>query len=697
MAKMLEKLNRVKDKAIHFIKMEMTTKVLIFIGLFLAILSIFLISMAPQRYDLKVGDIAGEDIYAPSDIVDKTATNIKIKAAEEAVQAVYKVDRTVQIDIQKKIQTFFEILTEIKDMPVPEPDTSAAEKLQLMQKQSNIALSEEDFKLLLNAENAELVKLKDKILYITNQLMNETIQVELLNKKREEIEEFFKNLTDKSKLNKLGANIAIIIIRPNMFYDEASTEVFREEARMNVEPVIIKRDSKIIAKGQGITAHQLSLLEAYGLLNNAKNNSVATRLYTGYALSILAGLIILGMYCYLFDRKLWSNNSQLFLIGLIVLLSLIASVGAKNISGYLILLPAFSMIMSIMVQPRAAIVTNTISAVYISMITGLDVKVLIIMLLGGIAGLMMVHKTHHRSTIVLAGLVVSLISAAIIISFGIVNNLGAKEILTNAIFGFVGGILSSVLTIGTLPFLEATFDIITPIKLLELSNPNQPLLRRLLIEAPGTYYHSILVGNLSEAAAEEIGANSLLCRIGAYYHDIGKLKRPYFFKENQITKDNPHDKITPNLSTLIITSHVKDGIDLALKNKLPSSVISIIREHHGNTLVAYFYHKALNSEMTDPVTEDKFRYSFPKPQTKEAAIVMLADSVEAYIRSLSEPTQHQVELGVRKIIKDKLQDEQLNESDLTLKDLDRVAKAFVKVLAGIFHDRIEYPENLKEI
>jgi cyclic-di-AMP phosphodiesterase PgpH len=175
------------------------------------------------------------------------------------------------------------------------------------------------------------------------------------------------------------------------------------------------------------------------------------------------------------------------------------------------------------------------------------------------------------------------------------------------------------------------------------------------------------------------------------------LKRPYFFKENQITKDNPHDKITPNLSALIITSHVKNGIELATKYKLPSSIIDIIREHHGNTLVAYFYHKALNNDAVDTITEEKFRYSFPRPQSKEAAIVMLADSVEAYIRSLSEPTQHQVEQGVKKIIKEKLLDDQLDESDITLRDLDKVAKAFVKVLAGIFHERIEYPENLKDI
>lgn len=693
MAKRLEKLNSIWNKIKYFIKIDTTTKSLIFIGLFLAILSIFLISTAPQRYNISVGDVAVEDIYAPSDLVDKTATEIKMRAAEEAVQAVYKLDRTVQIEIRKKIETFFALLTEIKN----KVDIDDNQRVQLMIQQSNIALNQDDYSTLIKADAAELNKLKDKILYITDQLLNENIEESKLNDKREAIKEFFDNLPDNSKLNKLGADLAIIIIRPNMFYDEATTSAQREEARENVEEVIIKKDFKIITKGQEVTAHQIGLLEAFGLLDNGKNGIIAFRLYAGYSLSIIAGLFILGLYCFFFAKKQWANNSELFLIGLIILLSLIAAAGAKNISVYLILLPAFSMVISIMIQPKIAIITNIISAVFIAMISGLNAAVLVSMLIAGIAGALLVHKTHHRGTIVLAGLVVSIISVMIIISFGLIYNSDTRVMLTNAIFGFVGGILSAVLTIGTLPFLEATFDIITPIKLLEMSNPNQPLLRRLLIEAPGTYYHSILVGNLAEAAADEIGANALLCRIGAYYHDIGKLKRPYFFKENQITKDNPHDKITPNLSTLIITSHIKDGIELATKSKLPSSVIDIIREHHGNTLVAYFYHKALNSEVAEGVTEEKFRYNFPRPQSKEAAIVMLADSVEAYIRSLSEPTQHQVEQGVKKIIKDKLQDDQLDESDITLKDLDKVAKAFVKVLAGIFHDRIEYPENLKDI
>ena len=693
MVKKLEKLQRIGGKIKYFIKIDMTTKSLIFIGLFLAILSILLISTAPQRYDIIVGDIAVEDIFAPSDLVDKTATEVKMKAAEEAVQAIYKLDRTVQIDIQKKIENFFNLLTEIKG----KTDIDENQMLQLLVQQSNIGLDQSNYKVLLKADTGDLNKLRDKILYITNQLLNENIEEAKINDKREAIKEFFDNLPDDSNLNKLGSDIAIIIIKPNMFYDEATTSAQREVARDNVEEVIIKKDSQIITKGQEVTAHQIELLESFGLLDNGRSKIVAFRQYAGYSMSIIVGLFILGLYCYLYAKKQWENNGDLLLIGLAIILSLVAAAGAKSISIYLILLPAFTMVISIMIQPKIAIITNTISAVFISMITGINATVLVAMLIAGIAGALLVYKTHHRSTIVLAGLAVSIISVMIIISFGLLYNSDTRVMLTNAVFGFVGGILSAVLTIGTLPFFEAAFDIITPIKLLELSNPNQPLLRRLLIEASGTYYHSILVGNLAEAAAEEIGANSLLCRIGAYYHDIGKLKRPYFFKENQITKDNPHNKITANLSTLIITSHVKDGIDLATKSKLPSSIINIIREHHGNTLVAYFYHKALNSEAADTITEEKFRYNFPRPQSKEAAIVMLADSVEAYIRSLSEPTQHQVELGVKKIIKEKLQDDQLDESDITLRDLDKVAKAFVKVLAGIFHERIEYPENLKDI
>ena len=248
-----------------------------------------------------------------------------------------------------------------------------------------------------------------------------------------------------------------------------------------------------------------------------------------------------------------------------------------------------------------------------------------------------------------------------------------------------------VLTIGLLPFFESVFSIVTPLKLLEISNPNHPLLKKLLIEAPGTYHHSLMVGNLAEIATEDLGGNALLARAGAYFHDVGKLKRPDLFKENQLS-ENPHDRMTPNLSTVIITSHTNDGVEIATKYKIPLVIKDIIKQHHGTTLVAYFYHKALKLNNGEEIKQESFRYAGPKPQTKEAAIVMLADSVEAAVRSMTEKTEDKIQTLIKKIIKDKLDDGQLDKCQLTLADLDTVANSFMRVLSGYFHAREQYPE-----
>lgn len=674
-------------------KSSTTIRVVLIVCLFIALFSLFFLNVAPQRYRLKVGEISGEDIYAPSDIVDKSATELRRKEAEESVQPIYKLDLTVQIDIEKKIDNFFLLLDSVKN----NEELDREQKLAALEQGSNISLGNSLYNTLLSSSEADLNTLRDNISYINNQMLSGRITEQQLNDKRSEIRNFFMNLPKKSKLNEIGADIAVMTLRPNMYYDEQTTLERKQNEKDKVEEVVIRKGTIIVNKGKEVTSQQIQLLSDYGLLYESDNEKFDFQFYMGYGIIISVCLIILGIYLRSLDRKLWDSNSTIFLISLIAVMALIITVVASNISGYLIVLPAGAMLVSILVSPRIAIMTNIMMSILAGFLGGFDLPIVAIMILTGTLGAGMVSRTHHRSTIILAGLAISLISILIILSVGILSYEDIYTMLYNGMYGAIGGVLSAVLTIGMLPFFESTFDIITPVKLLELSNPNQPILRRLLIEAPGTYYHSILVGNLAEAAAEDIGANPLLCRVGAYYHDIGKLKRPYFFKENQITQDNPHDKITPNLSALVITSHVKDGVEIAGKSKLPSSVVQIIEEHHGNTLVAYFYHKALNAEGAEAVEENKFRYPFRRPQTKEAAIVMLADSVEAYIRSLTEPTQEQVEQGVRKIIKDKLNDAQLDCCDLTLKDLETVGKAFVKVLAGIFHDRIEYPETIKDI
>jgi putative nucleotidyltransferase with HDIG domain len=248
--------------------------------------------------------------------------------------------------------------------------------------------------------------------------------------------------------------------------------------------------------------------------------------------------------------------------------------------------------------------------------------------------------------------------------------------------------------VGVLPYLEDMFGITTTFKLLELANPSQPLLRELQLKAPGTYHHSILVGNLAEAAAEAIGADALLVRVGSYYHDVGKTKRPYFFIENQLGMANQHDRISPRLSALVITAHVKEGLEMAREHKLPAILQEFIATHHGTSLVSYFYHQAVQAEGQRQVQEEHFRYPGPRPRTRETGIVMLADGVEAACRSLKTPTPEQIEQMVRKIVDKRLADGELSEAPLTLKEIEKISAAFIRILTGLFHHRIEYPDQV---
>ncbi|MCG4584489.1 HDIG domain-containing protein, partial [Anaerosalibacter bizertensis] len=369
-----------------------------------------------------------------------------------------------------------------------------------------------------------------------------------------------------------------------------------------------------------------------------------------------------------------------------------------GISPYLMPIATSSMLITLIVNPKLALIVNFILTFLMGMILGVDDSVIATMLVGGSVVAFSVMNSSQRYNIFFNGLILGVAHIITIFSFGLIKNSDALDIVLRSGHGLLNGIFCAILTIGTLPLWENIFEVLTPLKLLELSNPNQPLLRRLLMEAPGTYYHSVMVGNLSEAAAEAIGADSLIARVGAYYHDIGKLKRPYFFKENQFGMDNPHDKLNPTLSTLIITNHTKDGLALGEEYELPQEIKDIIVQHHGETVLTFFYYKASKGKDGENVKLEDFRYKGPKPQTKEAAIIMLADSSEAAVRSIKNPNKGKIEEMVRNIIKDRLEDGQLEDCNLTLKDLSIIANTFSNVLLGIFHDRIEYPKlDIKEV
>lgn len=322
-----------------------------------------------------------------------------------------------------------------------------------------------------------------------------------------------------------------------------------------------------------------------------------------------------------------------------------------------------------MIDVRVSIIFNVILSIVTLLIVGMNnLSFALHLFVTGSLCAIVSHSINNRLQFISHGFLASLISSLFVLSTELVFKMNEAEVLTTSANSFIGTALSFIIAYGTLPVWEYLFDFTTPIRLMELSNPNHPLLKRLLLEAPGTYHHSLIVGNLAEIACEAVGGNYLLARIGAYYHDIGKLKRPFYFKENQIIEEDPHNRITPTLSALIIISHTKDGVEIGKEYRLPRQVLDIIKQHHGTTKVAFFYGKALSQNQQ--VSEEKFRYDGPIPQSKEAAIVMLADSVEAAVRALSSPTPQMIEATIRNVIQEKLLDGQLNNSDLTFKELE---------------------------
>jgi len=370
--------------------------------------------------------------------------------------------------------------------------------------------------------------------------------------------------------------------------------------------------------------------------------------------------------------------------------------------GYIFPAAMGGMLIKILIDEKLAIFMSIIMAICGSILFNegmagtLNFSEGIYILFSAIAGILFLSKKNQRSKILQAGTFAALVNLLTILALMFLPNgqYSGVEYGYYFITALVSGIGSAVLTIGLLPFFEASFGILSTMRLIELSNPNHPLLRKILMEAPGTYHHSVMVANLAESACEAIGANGLLARVGSYYHDIGKTKRPNFFIENQLHLENPHDRLPPDKSANIIIAHVTDGSHILRKYHMPKEIVDIAEQHHGTTLLKFFYHKALQDETA--IKEDDYRYPGPKAQTKESAVVGIADSVEAAVRSLSKPTPELIESLVKKIVADRLQDGQLNECDITLKEIETVSHTLCETLKGIFHSRIEYPEMTKK-
>ncbi len=333
------------------------------------------------------------------------------------------------------------------------------------------------------------------------------------------------------------------------------------------------------------------------------------------------------------------------------------------------------------------------TAVAIASISNSPLLVAALFLVSGMISSFLVYGVRRRSTVIRAGILVGI---AQVISLLLIERFIANQGIETYLILFLNGLVTSIVVLGVLPIFEYLFSTLTNISLLELADFNHPLLQRMVMEAPGTYHHSLVVGNLSEAACRAIGAHSLLARVGSYYHDIGKLNKPGYYSENQSEEFSKHDELSPSMSKMIIMNHVKEGAELARKHRFSQVLIDFIQQHHGNSLVYYFYRRALEKlEEEQEVQEEVFRYPGPKPNTKETAIVLLADSVEAAVRSIKDHTPKKIEETVHKIINNKFIDRQLDECDLTLNDLEKISEVFIRILCGIYHGRAVYPEEAK--
>ena len=492
------------------------------------------------------------------------------------------------------------------------------------------------------------------------------------------------------------------VIVPNLVVDEFATEIARKNAQNSVKPyeVVFQKGDKILFEGEPVTRLKRDALRQAGYNVYQLNWQGLAAIY----IIVFIGTFLFLSYMKFFEKDFMQPRYLSIAAFLSLLIALIGVLIPTGFSPYVIPIPAFLILLSIFTKPRIAFVASVILLSVMSIGYQYNIQYLVAFLLLSILSAIAVSQIRYaeRVDVIKTGFYIGIAGLIIVLSIYILEKCLIEVdnvlLLKNCVYILFNGIFSAVIASGLMPLFESAFKIITPYGLAELGDHNQKLLKRLQMDAPGTYHHSLMVSNLCEAAAEAIGADPILARVGALYHDIGKLKRPLFFVENQsyFLIENPHNKFTPRISKMIITAHPKDGLEIAKEYHLPQVIQNFIIQHHGEGLASYFYNQAVKEEGAENVKEEQFRYPGPKPNSKETAILMIADAVESAVRSLKNPTPEEIEGMINKIIVERLNDGQLSDSSLTLKDIKTIASTFSRILRGMQHNRIKYQENLAE-
>lgn len=660
-------------------------------------------------YDIQLTELSPETIRSAKTIEDTAKTEIDKEHAVEIIEPVYVFKEDIPSHRATFVTTIFDIALEVKKDVNEDGENSLAKQTDrlredlktIVENQQSLTISDAQLHNLLAASKEQLEQARDALATLVEVNLNRPLRKENLVTNRNELEmKIRQQPTISENLMSVAVSIGRAAVVETEILDEEKTAVAKQQARDAVEPTRILQGQIIVQEGEVITREIYRQLELLAMLDN----KVSIKPIIGLVFLILLQMAFLFV---LFDRSkkdLSKKRKDLFVTLIVYTIALVTMKLIGLIAANFDVMLAFvyptamaTMLVRILASEKAASIVTVLTAASAGIIfhegyaAVLQMDAALYILFSGFAALIFMRSFEKRSDILHAVWIVTLVNVVFIAFYLLMSQsgFGFKEISFYLAAAVISGLLSGALTMGLLPYFESAFGLLSTMRLIELSNPNHPLFKKILTETPGTYHHSIMVANLAEAACEAIGADGLLARVGCYYHDVGKTRRPLFFIENQMGT-NPHDSLPAESSAEIIIAHTTDGAELLRKHKMPQEIIDICLQHHGTSLLKYFLFKA--KEEGKQLDEVVFRYPGPKPQTKEAAIISVADSVEAAVRSMKEPNAEKIQKLVQSIIQDRVQDDQFDECDISLKELKTIEDVLCETLNGTFHSRIEYPK-----
>ena len=675
-----------------------------FVGILSMCLIILLVfyGYRPVSYDLGVGSVSNIDIYAQRSFVDSYQTEYEAVIAKNTVSPIFIRSEEISDQNKTNVELFYAIIGEARSQRMTEFGTPANnwdEIVASMYAQLNSEFTslpdDHTIDVLLSMSYSAFNLIVDKSVSITEIIMMDNVNTDTLSMAIDSrMDAFIENYSEYSSYADTMKTVLVTLLRPNSVFDSAATEEAGENAYLTAlnSPVTVDKGTKIISAGDVVTEHMYQCLIDLELVRNDSTDLLIL-------VRIAAYIVILSVVTMLFfirkDSDRFPDMRIFYMIMVTFMLPILASVYLAKFSALIIVSLFFTAIVSTYLGTRDGIILSVIETLMMWPLYNFDsefifVSVIGIIVTGTIAGKK--NRTYNSASLIILPAIACVLS---VVSYNAIFATTLRSFIESGVWTGVSAILSIILAIGVMPIVELFSKVVSPVKLIELSQPGNPLLKRLFLEAPGTYSHSMMVASLADAAADAIGADSLFCRVASYFHDIGKLENPNFFTENQVDGYNPHNDLTITDSVNIITAHTTDGVKLARKHHLPESFVKIIEEHHGNSYPGYFYYKACKEaeEAGLPAPDvNAFRYKGRIPSTRESAIIMISDTCEAAIRSNKLTDIVQIEELIRKLIKDKIDKDQLINSGLSFDDIEKIINAFKQVYAGTLHERIAYPQ-----